>query len=92
MTRRRTRLGVIAAVAAVATALASAVPAAAGANKHDKLTTATPIEHVVVIFQENVSFDHYFATYPRATNPTGEPRSTPRRTPPPSTASPQRCS
>jgi phospholipase C len=23
---------------------------------------------VVVIFQENVSFDHYFATYPRATN------------------------
>jgi phospholipase C len=73
VTRRRTRLGVIAAAAAVATALASAVPAAAGANKHDKLTTATPIEHVVVIFQENVSFDHYFATYPRATNPTGEP-------------------
>ena len=24
--------------------------------------TATPIEHLVVIFQENVSFDHYFAT------------------------------
>jgi phospholipase C len=24
--------------------------------------SATPIEHVVVIFQENVSFDHYFAT------------------------------
>ena len=24
------------------------------------------IQHVVVIFQENVSFDHYFATYPRA--------------------------
>jgi phospholipase C len=23
---------------------------------------------VVVIFQENVSFDHYFATYPRAAN------------------------
>ena len=22
--------------------------------------TATPIKHVVVIFQENVSFDHYF--------------------------------
>ncbi|HEY7066728.1 MAG TPA: alkaline phosphatase family protein [Chloroflexota bacterium] len=36
--------------------------------------TATPIEHVVVIFQENVSFDHYFATYPNATNPAGEPR------------------
>ena len=26
--------------------------------------TATPIKHVVVIFDENVSFDHYFATYP----------------------------
>src|SRR5579863_3886483 len=35
--------------------------------------TATPIQHVVVIFQENVSFDHYFGTYPIATNPPGEP-------------------
>ncbi len=33
----------------------------------------TPIQHVVVIFQENVSFDHYFATYPNATNPQGQP-------------------
>ena len=30
--------------------------------------TQTPIKHVVVIFQENVSFDHYFGTYPHATN------------------------
>jgi phospholipase C len=30
--------------------------------------TTTPIQHVVVIFQENVSFDHYFATYPVALN------------------------
>src|SRR5882762_764713 len=36
--------------------------------------TATPIKHLVVIFQENVSFDHYFATYPNAANPPGEPR------------------
>src|SRR5579864_4968880 len=36
-------------------------------------TTSTPIQHVVVIFQENVSFDHYFATYPNAANPGGEP-------------------
>src|SRR5579864_4507962 len=36
--------------------------------------TATPIQHLVVIFQENVSFDHYFGTYPNATNPKGEPR------------------
>ena len=27
----------------------------------------------VVIFQENVSFDHYFGTYPYAPNPPGEP-------------------
>src|SRR6266851_6748638 len=33
--------------------------------------TATPIEHLVVIFQENVSFDHYFATYPFAKNTDG---------------------
>ncbi len=28
----------------------------------------TPIKHLVIIFQENVSFDHYFATYPHALN------------------------
>jgi len=36
-------------------------------------TTATPIQHLVVIFQENVSFDHYFATYPNAADNGGEP-------------------
>jgi phospholipase C len=35
--------------------------------------SATPIQHLVVIFGENISFDHYFATYPRALNPDGEP-------------------
>ena len=35
---------------------------------------ATPIQHLVVIFQENISFDHYFGTYPMATNPPGEPK------------------
>jgi phospholipase C len=34
--------------------------------------TATPIKHLVVIFQENRSFDHYFGTYPNAGNPQGE--------------------
>jgi phospholipase C len=34
---------------------------------------ATPIQHLVVIFGENISFDHYFGTYPNAANPTGEP-------------------
>jgi phospholipase C len=36
--------------------------------------TTYPIRNIVVIFQENVSFDHYFATYPQALNPVGEPR------------------
>jgi phospholipase C len=35
--------------------------------------TTTPIKYLVVIFQENVSFDHYFATYPNAANLSGEP-------------------
>ncbi len=37
---------------------------------------ATPIKHLVVIYGENVSFDHYFGTYPVATNPPGEPKFT----------------
>src|SRR6202050_105791 len=36
--------------------------------------TTTPIKHLVVIFQENISFDHYFGTYPKALNPAGQPR------------------
>ena len=35
--------------------------------------TATPIKHLVVIFQENISFDHYFGTYPHAANTNGQP-------------------
>jgi phospholipase C len=39
-------------------------------------TSSTPtsgdIQHIVVIFQENVSFDHYFGTYPNAMNLPGE--------------------
>src|SRR5215469_10251653 len=34
---------------------------------------STPIQHLVVIFGENISFDHYFGTYPNALNPQGEP-------------------
>jgi phospholipase C len=45
-------------------------------------TTTTPIKHVVVIFQENVSFDHYFATYPNATNPSEEVQFHPKSTTP----------
>jgi phospholipase C len=42
------------------------------------LQTTTPIKHVIVIFGENISFDHYFATYPHATNPEGEPQFHPK--------------
>jgi len=48
-------------------------PVAAHASGPDDYPTATPIKHLVVIFQENVSFDHYFGTYPYAKNPAGEP-------------------
>src|SRR5579871_1678053 len=37
------------------------------------LPTKTPIKHLVVIFNENESFDHYFGTYPNALNVEGEP-------------------
>jgi len=56
------------------------VPLAAQASAaavSSNFSTATPIKHLVVIFQENISFDHYFATYPNATNPPGEPRFSP---------------
>lgn len=34
---------------------------------------STQIQHVIVIFGENISFDHYFGTYPVAANLPGEP-------------------
>ena len=60
---------------ALATLLVTfALSAGAVADEHKKTKTQTPVEHLVVIFQENVSFDHYFATYPFAPNSTaGEP-------------------
>jgi phospholipase C len=39
----------------------------------NQLKTKTPIKHLVVIFNENISFDHYFGTYPQALNVEGEP-------------------
>ena len=36
-------------------------------------TASAAIKHLVVIFDENISFDHYFGTYPNALNPPGEP-------------------
>ncbi len=42
-----------------------------------QLPTATKIKHLIVIFNENISFDHYFGTYPSAQNNAGETPFTP---------------
>ena len=63
-------LGLVSALA-LTLAGAGAVADDQHGRDHD-FRTATPIKHVVVIFQENVSFDHYFGTYPKALNLSGE--------------------
>src|SRR5215469_11614130 len=70
------RAAVLAAATALSLGIALSVPAAAGtaqATGRQGGSTATPIKHLVVIFQENVSFDHYFGTYPVAANTSGQP-------------------
>ncbi len=48
-----------------------------GQMRHaDALETRTPIKHLIVIFGENISFDHYFGTYPHAQNNSGETKFT----------------
>ena len=66
-----------AAILAVATAVACGAPVF-GQEDFDRdhrhpndVHTKTPIKHLVIIFNENRSFDHYFATYPNAANPSG---------------------
>ena len=61
------------AMAIAAAAALSLLPVTPAFANKDHGDTATPIKHIVVIFQENVSFDHYFGTYPNAKNPKGEP-------------------
>jgi phospholipase C len=66
--------------------IALSFPAAAGAARAtshiNAWHTTTPIKHLVVIFQENVSFDHYFGTYPKAANTSGQPFHAAKGTPP----------
>ena len=50
---------------AICAALAAALVTTA-AHADEDFRTRTPIKHIVAIFQENVSFDHYFGTYPHA--------------------------
>src|ERR1700760_609984 len=61
------------AVVAGATILGISMSGAASSTTAALPNPTTPIEHVVVIFPENESFDHYFGTYPNAANGTGEP-------------------
>ena len=77
---KRTRIAVVAGVGAFAL-IAAAGPAWAGdgwwhhggGDHHPKppVVASTPIKHLVVIFDENISFDHYFGTYPKAANTDG---------------------
>jgi phospholipase C len=72
--RRRLVIGGIAVVAAVAgLAIATTSSSASPPKKipNRSAITASPIKHLVVIFDENVSFDHYFGTYPKAANTDG---------------------
>ena len=59
----------------------AARPASATAYRTATSNTTTPIKHLVVIFQENVSFDHYFGTYPKAANTSGQRFHAARNTP-----------
>jgi phospholipase C len=49
------------------------IPAKVSKVLYDHTSTTTPIKHLVVIFDENESFDHYFGTYPYAANTDGTP-------------------
>ncbi len=83
MTRKR-KFGVLVVLTALAGAILVAATTAVGqVGNHGTAGAATdpavaaggtytPIKHVVVIFQENVSFDHYFGTYPNAANTDGQ--------------------
>ena len=70
-TRRLALVAVTAAVASLAATAHASVRGDGDGGHRD--ATRTPIQHLVVIFQENVSFDHYFGTYPNAANTDGQP-------------------
>jgi phospholipase C len=69
------RRGVAVSAALGLAAMQSGIAGADGYGYQDPnaFPTATPIKHIIVIFGENISFDHYYGTYPSATNPAGEP-------------------
>jgi phospholipase C len=57
----------------VGIAVCAGISKSNSARAQSASNTATPIKHLVVIYQENVSFDHYFGTYPNAANLRAEP-------------------
>ena len=63
-------VGMLTACVAGGSAGPSALPRVSAAADPNPQTT-TPIKHLVVIYDENVSFDHYFGTYPQAANSDG---------------------
>jgi len=71
MTRRPLITLALVASATIASASVVSASGSAAAPSVINAKTTTPIKHLVVIFQENVSFDHYFGTYPVATNTDG---------------------
>ncbi|HYM97366.1 MAG TPA: alkaline phosphatase family protein, partial [Candidatus Sulfotelmatobacter sp.] len=76
ISRQRSLLGFMTAFALTIGVGVVAVQAEGGDSNEATSKTTTPIKHLVVLFQENVSFDHYFGTYPIALNPGGEPQFT----------------
>jgi phospholipase C len=74
MTRRPLITLALAGTATIASASLATVAGASAAPRVDSSArTTSPIKHVVVLYQENVSFDHYFGTYPKAANTDGQP-------------------
>ena len=67
------KVGIVCLVGFALLSSASALASMPGTHAQPNDSTTTSIKHLVVIFDENVSFDHYFGTYPNAQNPQGEP-------------------
>ncbi len=61
-------LGLPTAITLIGCGYTSSLPSSEGSTS----SSTANIQHIVVIFQENVSFDHYFGTYPEALNLPGE--------------------
>src|SRR6202162_942650 len=73
MTRRPLITLALAGAATIASASLAIAPGLSLASTVNHGATGSPIKHVVVLFQENVSFDHYFGTYPHAPTSDGHP-------------------